>query len=389
MERVTLEQSLIAARPDESGNSRFVDRVMQKVQGDSVIISSVGRTKNEQQNYKGGLFMNTLRTLPIGVLVVLIIVTLAVTGGVAYAVYKTVIEPLSVDYTQSVSEDGKRKTTFALQGCPSYDGVSQEEITAVTNVNSDISDIEARNYVVARCEQNAITKYAHDMVAAKDVEWYDSSILSTWRPVAMPAGQASTIDLDVGPRKFTDATEYYKDGRLVERGVIPEGSLVHVAYGGVESKAEPVVHAVMLATMEAKYYDSYGSGAYQRVPCHNNPSESCFSGIPGYVFYKAVSVDTGPVPPKEQRYAEAAMNKSYVEFGGVITYIDGNAFTFRTTMGRTVTFYLPGGELERDRAPEQALPTVGTEIIVTSIGDDRDVISAGDLLSAYKPILSS
>src|SRR5690606_29165954 len=124
------------------------------------------------------------------------------------------------------------------------------------------------------------------------------------------------------------------------------------------------VLAVMLATVDAKYYDDYGSGVFQRVPCHNNPSESCFSGIPGYPFYKAVSVDTGPVPAEEQIYSDAIMNDTYMEFGGVVTYVDGNAFTFRTSTGRSVTFYLPKEELSIERMPQQALPSVGTEIIV-------------------------
>ncbi len=390
MDRLTLEQCLIAARSDHAPrNSLFVNRVMEKIQN-PVITSSVLRTTSEQHNHEGGLFMK-LRTLPIGVLIAIIIGGLLLTSGVAYAVYKTIIEPLKVEQTHSMIDGKKNKTTFALQGCPSMDGVSQEEVTTITDADSGISSEEAKKYVIARCELNSIIKYAHDKVAAKGIDRYDSSVLSTWLPVAMPAADVNTIGLDVGPRNITTSTQFYKEGELVGRRDIPEGSLVHVAYGGVESKSNPDVYAVVAATVDAKYYvTAYEAGnVLQRIPCRNNPSESCLSDLPGKVFYEAISAHTGPVPAEEQRYVDAIMNKTYIELGGVITYVDGSVFTFRTSTGRSVTFYLPEGEPERERAPEHVLPKVGTEIIITSIGDDREVISPDDLLSAYVPIIQN
>lgn len=391
MGHITLEQTLIAARPDTTQESAFVRQVMTRIQGDPVIISSVARTMSEQHNIKGGLFMNKLRTLPLTALVALIVGAAALTGGAAYMVYKVVIQPLSVEQTGSVIEDGKNKTTFAVEGCPSYDGVSQEEITTITNAESGISHVEARNYVIARCELNAIMKYAHNSVAAKGIHRYDSSVLSTWVPVVMPMKGVDTIDLDVGLRTITSSTQFYKNGQRVSREDIPEGSLVHLAYDGVASKADTNVLAVMAATVEKKYYaTAYDiGGVLQRVPCRNNPSESCLSDLPGKAFYEAISAHTGSVPAEEQRYIDAATNKTYTELGGVLTYIDGNAFTFRTSTGRSVTFHLPEEELKRERAPEQAFPKVGTEIIVTTIGDDRDVVSSSDLLSAYVPLLAN
>jgi hypothetical protein len=381
MGRITLEQRLIAARPDQAEQSIFVDQVMKKIDG-AVIISSVLRTTNEHHNTKGGLFMKKLRTLPVAVLVAIAIGAAALTGGVAYAVYKTVIEPLTVEQIGSVSENGKRQTTFALEGCPSYEGVSQDEITAVTSIESNISSEEARKYVIARCEQNAITKYAHDRVAASGVAHYDSSVLSTWLPVTMPAADMDTMNLDIGPRVVTNETEFYKDGKRVNRSAIAAGSLVHVAY----NKRDSSIFVIMAATVDAKYYDDYGSGVSRRVPCFNNPSESCFSEQSGYTFYSARTTDTGPVPAGEERYAEAIMNGAYIQLGGVVTHIEGNAFTFRTSAGRSVTFYLPESELNRERAIEQMLPKVGVEIIITTIGSDRDSIAPSDLLSGYIPI---
>ena len=388
MGRVTIEQALLAAKLNQlEGNVLFVEQVMGRLEG-AVIFSSVVRTTNEQHNYRGALFMKTLRTLPIGVLVAIIIGAAAVTGAAAYAVYKTIIEPLTVHETHSVIEDGKQKTTFTVEGCPSYDGVSQAEITTITGADTSITNNEVRKYVIARCELNAIAKYAHDVVAASGVALYDSSVLYTNQPVAMPTEGADMISLDAGQRRITKATEFYKDGQLVNRSAIPTGSLVHAAYGGVASKASPDVLAIVAASVDARYYaEAYDIGpVLQRVPCRNNQAESCLSNLPGRTFYTALSADTGPIPAGEERYAEAIMNKTYIELGGVVTFVDGNTLTFRASTGRNVTFYLPDDR--RVRAPEQALPGLGTEIIVTTIGKDRDVITPSDLLSAYIPIIS-
>jgi hypothetical protein len=56
---------------------------------------------------------------------------------------------------------------------------------------------------------------------------------------------------------------------------------------------------------------------------------------------------------------DTAMNKTYTEFGGVVTHVEGSAFTLRTSTGRSVTFYLPDGELARERPREHKLPVVG------------------------------
>jgi hypothetical protein len=337
--------------------------------------------------------MDKIRTLPVGILVAIIIGVAALTGGVAFAVYKTFIEPLSVEQTRSITDGNKRMATFALEGCPSSDGVSQKEVTSVVNINSGISDEDAKKYVVARCEQNAVIKYAHDAVAARGIARYDSSILSTQLPVRMPAVEANVMKVDIGTRVVTKNTLFYKDGQQVDRNKVPEGSLVHVVYDGVrafeDGEAGDKVLAVIVASVDMKYFMAlYELGSLiQRVPCRNNTSESCLSDLPGMTFYTALSGDTGPVGPKEKRYVDAITHKTFIELGGVITHIDGNAFVFRTSSGRSVTFHVPDGWTERARKSDTPIPGKGSEIIVTTIGADRETISSSDLLSAWTPII--
>lgn len=392
MSRNTVEQLLVVSAPNgATGNVAFVDAVMERVAGNSSVINRVAlRNMNEQ--HKGGSIMNKLRSLSAGALIMVAIIALTATGGVVYAAYKYLWEPLQVKQGATTVNGENSKTVYVLSGCPSTEGLSQAEITAEVNKRSGISPEEAKKYIIAGCERNAVDTYVHALVAAKGVKLYDSSILVDSVPVPMRESLRKSPSNDSEVSADTN-TKWIVNGTEVEQSEIKNDDPVFVV---AEKKGDPKngytehprIIAIVKASVDIKYYQGLidpSLAMVQHKPCQNNATESC-ADTSGYLVYSALP-DTGPddeLTPQQRRLADAVRAGKMVQFQGKVTNIDtaSDTYTIETSTGRIMTFSMPSGLVKtlEARGDGVGTPKIGSVLVLKTVGTDRTNIPLSDLV---------
>jgi|GEM_PF-4190369 hypothetical protein len=392
MSKLSVDQALIAAGEGKGLNKQFVDTVMNKVGAQShVINSSVLRNMSEQHN-KGELFMRKLRALPIGTAILLAVASVVLVGGVSYAAYKLLWEPLIITQS-SVSTDGnKKRVAFDLSGCSGLDGTAETRAMIESRINDGVSPAEAEKYVGAYCEINRIHQYGYELVGAEtDQAKATSGIWLDYEPVLyseVPNGELGNV------HRLTDATQYIVAGEQRTANDFADSDLVFriMKYetDGEDAYTDATVLAIAKASYESKFYDTHTAsqnGIVHAIPCRNNTEEFCTNGPSGYPIYRALPDTAGPEyqpSPSEQRMIDAIGNNSTAQFEGSIVGISGDTVTIKTSSGRLMNIELPLGTVDKAIASYQDLGTkfgVGSRLMLSTVSADRDNLKSIDLLN--------
>jgi hypothetical protein len=350
------DRKIIAARPDGyRSNTLFTDAVMAKVRSGEILSSSV-RNMNVT---KKETFMMRFKHLPTFAIVAIIIASILVVSGGAYAAYQLLWPKPEVHISEpKTSASGRKEVDISSAKCgkPNYtDGYELKR-------NATITIDEVPMVVKAHCELDAIDTWANktfpnsaDHMPFDTREPFDMTHI--WTSMATHIKSRSSSDITfVGLAKYnqtdstfnvTSNTRFIADGHDVAASAISADDPVvyitsesshitpdagcngqHCSMSSSDLVKKLV--AVVKLSMPFQYYDQFAwQSLAERIVCMGNPDEKCLTG---YV----AGVDLYQGSP-EVKMGESEMR----EIQGVVTEIGRLSITVRASSGALYTFATP------------------------------------------------
>lgn len=162
--RDAFESRVIAAKPDEVGNAKFVAQTMQAVRRQAVRETFEGVLRTTNVTKKEHLYMK-LKHLPKFAVVGLAILGITLTGGAAYAAYKWLAPEVTVLNETKQNDDNKREYTVNIENCgvtvggtPISDGEQRFEVVK----DSTLTQEQVKKVLQDTCAYQQLIEFSND-----------------------------------------------------------------------------------------------------------------------------------------------------------------------------------------------------------------------------------
>lgn len=354
MKDLTLEQEIIASRPDNFEINRvFVDRTMQRVS------NSAGHKLNEEQVAPGFSIFKRFRLLPLPLMIAIVVLGLCMTTGAAYAAFKYVPNLLNITSKTTSQRDTKEYTIANFEQCQA-EGLQKVDRFELKKSSTVQSDDEIIKILQAKCELGIIDKFVKDKWPTTQTSNKEGENISTYARADVIAQYSNESDNTL-TYVFNDKTERktppkgvklraYHQGKEVAFKDIPKSSIVFVvtqvkeqskqANGNPSTEVTGVLGIVRLSLPAAYYYEKQNI-LTEVIQCIGNEPELCPS---------TASID---VFPRESN-SEGASNPyyknqdgAYREVSGEVQEFNASSMTLQASSGAQYVVNTPSGALER------------------------------------------
>lgn len=356
MSRPDLDRRIVAARPDtSSSNADFTDAVMSKINNNEIFSASIRNmdvTKKET-------FMMKLKTLPKFAMIAVALGALLLLSGTAYAAYQLLWAKPHVELTElTTSTSGREEAILSTKQCGPSEA-QRYELKKGAPITAD----RIPAIVQAQCEMQAIQTWAYDTYGnnptsePKNGEPYDHTSAVVPMATKVEKLEGDTITFASNDRYNQPAVTYTKSSNVIYivDGKESNASAIHVGdtvayvlkttlrltknesgeYSGGGMPEETLV-AVVKLSMPFEDYDQFAwQSLTEREICYGNPDDLCLTGYSGAIdiYMRSGNPDfsSGEILTKEIQ--------------GVITQINGNTFTLKSSSGSLFTITTPKDEI--------------------------------------------
>lgn len=362
MAEITPDQALLASYKVSDGvNNAFITRVMD----------------NLESAPRMNLFA-ALRHMPKFALVIAAIVGVLVVSGTAYAAYQLWLKPNATVQNFSQNQEGRNEALVAFQNCQGQAN-SQYEVKS----GADLSAEQIEQLMRARCEMDAINKWAYSLMPIQD----------GIPPMAYPGAftitkiEGNSISLkgsmDSPTLTATDKTATVIDGVQTGFGGLNVGDTVtYVEYNtyGPEGghPTSRTLMGIVKLQMPIEFYDTTMQNMVAvRTACYGNAAESCV---------QSGSIDVYP-RDGENNMARVTPGERF-EIQGRIVEHNGKTVRVKASSGAIYTINAPIDMVAKFNT--QNSPDYGTTIEVGDMlmvlytkksGEDPKVIEPNQLRS--------
>jgi hypothetical protein len=271
-----LDKKLIVSRPDKyKSSSRFTDAVMTRLTNNEIFSLSIRNMNVTKQE----TFMTRIKHLPAFAIIAIVIASLMIVSGGAYAAYQLLWPKPNVHVSEPVtSVSGRKEVAISLAQCGKTNLASQYELKK----NAPITIEEVPMVIKAHCELNAIGTWAdkafpHDGPFTTDKE-HDNTHLSVSMATHIKSKDNSSITF-AGLTKYnqtdttlgvTPSTRFIADGHDVTANIItPNDPVIYVTSDVPNSdcneehcsisSTQPIktLVAVVKLSLPFQYYDQF------------------------------------------------------------------------------------------------------------------------------------
>ena len=313
-----IEKRIIAAQPPARGKSEFVARTMLAIEQAKTRETFTNVLRKTNITKKESLFMK-LKHLPGTMVTAIVIGTLLLLSGTAYAAYKLWLSP-EVQVKSVEQKYGRAQALIYMKNCNSY----QEKVQVEINQDKAGSPEEAAKSLAAHCELEAIQNWA-----IKDLSEEPNSVIFPFTISTVNHRQVSASNQSKDSSRtfnLTDDTPIVFNGDIVKPNSLDKGDTVAFVVSGPKQE----LRALVKLSYPAQYY-SYSpdllNSYHTRHECYGSPKSSCID-LPSLDVLRDGEGGANPGTQGEARLIQ----------GKLVNYTD-TQFKLQSTSGEIYTVY--------------------------------------------------
>ena len=300
--------------------------------------------------------MSKMKRLPALAVIAIIIGSVAVLSGSAYAAYQLLWPAPSVHVSAPTKTDGGRdEVVISLKQCGDDSRASRYELKKNAAITAD----QVAGVIKARCELDAIgtwakKEYPSSQPTMNYTKEYDTTDMRDSMVTHIAARSSNSITF-VGLTKYNEVdktlavlptTRFIADGHEVTPDAIgandpviyyttvvthvtPSAGCTPQHCGGIGNLVSEKLQAVVKLSQPFENYDQFAwQSLTEIVTCSGNPNDRCLTG-----FASAIELYQGSGAPDQTTQMK--------QIQGKVTSLDGTSFTMRSSSGTLFTITAP------------------------------------------------
>jgi len=353
MKDIRFSALLAASRPDKHPLDRqFTDTVMASIQSPDILLLAVRRmdvTKKET-------FMSRIKRLPALAIIAIIIGSVALLSGSAYAAYQLLWATPEVHVSApTTSASGRNVVSIDFKKCGDTAMASRYELKKNATITTD----QIAGVVQAQCELNvisswAMSEYPSSKLTRENNKEHDSTRVNTSSVTHMSSRTPQAITFAGLPKyngvdktlAISAKTIYIADGHQVTADqvslsdpvlyitsvashFVPNEGCTSERCSGAYIPVTETLQAVVKLSLPFENYDQFAwQSLTELATCQGNPNDTCLTGFAG-----AIDLYQG------SGYADQSAQMKEIQ--GVVTALNGTSMTIKSSSGSLFTITTP------------------------------------------------
>lgn len=337
MDKITVEQAIIASKSDSDRNSDFTNNVMYKIQ-------------KRKWRYAWRVGRWSAVTIASAVL------CLSLLSTAAYAAYSLWINP-SVNVSANNSQNGHVVIAADFKNCQGANLSSEYEVSKNVSLNQN----QVAQLLKARCQINAIKSWRNTFTASNT-----QMINESYQALTVQKVDGQTIELlnsygETVSLSINNETQFFSGGVKSDAKAIKAGDIVMYVerdsysspQGGAPTSRELLGVIKMDLPIEA-YSISRQNMIYERTPCRENTQEKCVQTANQEIYPRVGEGGSGKIITHQIQ--------------GRIAAINGGDVTIQTSSGAKYIVKGAAEPIAQFNATSNYTVTIGDAIEVQYLG---------------------